>query len=433
VPGSAELRAGPSGPSGIVRPFAPFEWMIAGRYLRARRREAFISIIAAISFIGILLGVATLIIVMAVMNGFRAELLGRILGMNGHMIVQPVEYDLTDFDAVAARLSAVEGVTLALPMVEGQVFVSGTGQGTGALVRGVREADLKRVAGIAGNLRQGTLDGFDTAEGAAIGVRMAQNLGLSIGDRITLISPEGDVTPFGSTPRVKGYPVVAIFEIGMSEYDATVAFLPLGEAQLYFNQEGKATAIEIFTTDADRVGELRDAVSAAAGRPHFLTDWRQRNQSFFSALKVERNLQFIILSLIILVAALNMVSGLYMLVKEKGRDIAILRTMGATRGAILRIFMMTGSAIGVAGTLAGFALGVLVVSNIREIQRFVETLTGGQIWDPTVRFLSEVPARMDSGDTIAVVAMALILSFLATLFPAWRAARLDPVEALRYE
>jgi lipoprotein-releasing system permease protein len=349
------------------------------------------------------------------------------------MIVQPVEYDLTDYDAVAARLSAVEGVTLALPMVEGQVFVSGPGQGTGALVRGVREADLKRVAGIAGNLRQGTLDGFDTAEGAAIGVRMAQNLGLSIGDRITLISPEGDVTPFGSTPRVKGYPVVAIFEIGMSEYDATVAFLPLGEAQLYFNQEGKATAIEIFTTDADRVGELRDAVSAAAGRPHFLTDWRQRNQSFFSALKVERNLQFIILSLIILVAALNMVSGLYMLVKEKGRDIAILRTMGATRGAILRIFMMTGSAIGVAGTLAGFALGVLVVANIREIQRFVETLTGGQIWDPTVRFLSEVPARMDSGDTIAVVAMALILSFLATLFPAWRAARLDPVEALRYE
>jgi lipoprotein-releasing system permease protein len=416
-----------------TRPFAPFEWMIAGRYLKARRREAFISVIAVISFVGILLGVATLIIVMAVMNGFRAELLGRILGMNGHMIVQPVEYDLTDYEAVAARLAAVKGVTLALPMVEGQVFVSGPGQGTGALVRGVREADIKKIAGIAGNIRHGTLDGFDAAEGAVIGVRMAQNLGLSIGDRITLISPEGDVTPFGSTPRVKAYPVTAIFEIGMSEYDSTIAFLPLGEAQLYFNSEGKATAVEVYTEDADRVGEMRDGVSAAVGRPHFLTDWRQRNQSFFSALKVERNLQFIILSLIILVAALNIVSGLFMLVKDKGRDIAILRTMGATRGAMMRIFVLTGSAIGVAGTVAGVGLGLLVVRNIREIQRFVETLTGGQIWDPTVRFLSEVPARMDNGDTIAVVAMALVLSFLATLFPAWRAAALDPVEALRYE
>jgi lipoprotein-releasing system permease protein len=414
-------------------PFGAFERMLAGRYLRARRKEAFISVIAGLSFLGIALGVATLIIVMAVMNGFRAELLDRILGLNGHAIVQPVDGPLSDYDDVAARISGVAGVRLALPLVEGQGLVSGSHNGTGALVRGVREADLARLTGISDNVREGTLQGFDASEGVAIGVRMAQNLGLRVGDYLTVISPEGDVTPFGTTPRVKAYPVVATFQIGMSEYDSSIVYLPFSEAQLFFNSEGQASVVEVYLNDADAIGALRPQIEAAVGRPHFLVDWRQRNQTFFTALQVERNVMFMILTLIIIVAALNIISGLTMLVKDKGRDIAILRTMGAGRGAILRIFMMTGSAIGVAGTIAGVILGVAVTANIKEIQDFLDSVLGGQVWDPTVRFLSDIPARMDLGETVSIVAMALFLSFLATLFPAWRAARLDPVEALRYE
>jgi len=435
---SAQAAAAPPGlaadaASLSTRPFAAFEWMLARRYLRARRKEAFISVIAGLSFLGIMLGVATLIIVMAVMNGFRGELLDRILGMNGHVIVQPIDSPLTDYADVAARIAGVPGVRLALPLVEGQALVSGHSTGTGALVRGVREADLERITGVSRNVRLGTLSDFDTAEGVAVGARMAQNLGLRVGDSLTLISPDGDVTPFGTTPRVKAYPVVAIFEIGMSEYDSTILYLPLEEAQLFFNQEGKATLVEVYLDDPDTVGRMRQQVADSVGRPHFITDWRQRNQTFFTALQVERNVMFMILTLIILVAALNIVSGLTMLVKDKGRDIAILRTMGATRGAVMRVFMMTGSAIGFAGTLFGLVLGVLVCLNIRAIQRFVDWLIGGQVWDPTVRFLSDIPAQMDMGETLAIIAMGLGLSFLATLLPAWRAARLDPVEALRYE
>lgn len=434
----AELTKGHSAArSAMARPtmpFAPFEWMLAGRYLRARRKEAFISIIAGFSFIGILLGVATLIIVMAVMNGFRAELLDRILGLNGHMIVQPVDYDLTDFDEVAKRIAGVPGVRLAVPLIEQPALVSGTTQGgSGALIRGLREADLKKVPSIAPNIREGTLEGFDTVEGVAIGEGLARSLGLRLGDDMTIIYPEGDVTPFGTTPRVKAYPVTAIFKIGMSEYDSSIVYLPLQEAQLFFNSEGKVSVVEVYIDDADAVQALKQPVSDAIGRPHFMTDWQQRNISFFTALQVERNVMFMILTLIILVAALNIISGLFMLVKDKGRDIAILRTMGATRGAIMRVFVMTGSAIGVAGTIAGVILGVVVVRNIREIQHFIDGIAGGQVWDPTVRFLSDIPARMDTSETVAVVIMALALSFLATLFPAWRAARLDPVEALRYE
>ncbi len=416
-----------------TRAFAPFEWMLARRYLRARRKEAFISVIAGFSFLGIMLGVATLIIVMAVMNGFRAELLTRILGMNGHMIVQPVQYELNDYSDVARRISGVEGVRLAVPLVEGQALVSGTASGTGALVRGIRESDLRQIHGIADHVIQGSLEEFDASEGVAVGIRMAQNLGLTLGSMMTVVSPQGDVTPFGTTPRVKAYPVVAIFEVGMSEYDSSIAYLPLSEAQLFFNSEGKVSTIEIYVDDPDRIGAMRTAVDAAIERPHFLVDWRQRNQTFFTALQVERNVMFMILTLIIIVAALNIISGLTMLVKDKGHDIAILRTMGATRGAIMRIFMMTGSAIGVTGTAFGVVLGVLVCNNIQAIQHFVDWLIGGQVWDPTVRFLSDIPARMDPTETTSIVIMALALSFLATLFPAWRAARLDPVEALRYE
>jgi len=419
---------------GGAGPFSAFERMVAWRYLRSRRKEAFISVIASISFIGIMLGVATLIIVMAVMNGFRTELLTRILGINGHLIVQPVDTPLDDFAAVADRINGIQGVRYAIPLVEGQVLATGNvGSGAGALVRGLREEDLRKVELVAGNIRQGSLDGFSGGQGVAIGQRMAETLGLALGDVITLTSPDGDVTPFGTTARQKGYPVTAVFQVGMSEYDASIIFMALPEAQLYFNSEGRVQSIEVFVADPDAVDELRPLVEVAAQRPLFMVDWRQRNHTFFSALEVERNVMFMILTLIVLVAALNIISGLFMLVKDKGRDIAILRTMGATRAAILRIFVMTGAAIGVTGTMAGVVLGIIVCLNIESIRQFFSWLSGEMLFNPELYFLSQLPAEIDVSETTSVVLMALALSFLATLFPAWRAASLDPVEALRYE
>ncbi len=415
-------------------PFAAFEWMLAGRYLRARRKEAFISVIAGFSFLGIMLGVATLIIVMAVMNGFRSELLGRILGINGHLVLQPVDRPLTDYREVAERVAAVDGVVAAVPLVEGQALASGpAGSGSGVLVRGIRAADLGRTRGVADTVREGGLGDFDTAAGVAIGTRLAQNLGLLVGDRLVLVSPRGAVTPMGVAPRVKAYPVVAIFEIGMSEYDATFVFLPLAEAQAYFNKSDEVGAVEVYLEDPDAVGDIRAAIEAAAGRPVYSIDWRQRNVTFFSALEIERNVMFLILTLIVLVAALNIISGLIMLVKDKGRDIAILRTMGATRGAILRVFFITGAAIGTVGTLAGLALGTVITLNVENIRRFISWLLQTNVFSPELYYLSRLPADMDFGETASVVIMALVLSYLATIFPAWRAARLDPVEALRYE
>lgn len=417
-----------------AKPFSAFERMIAWRYLRARRKEAFISVIAGFSFLGILLGVATLIVVMAVMNGFRTELLTRILGINGHLIVQSMDRPLDDYEGLAKKLSGISGVTYAIPLVEGQTLASGrVGAGSGALVRGVSPEDIKKIKLIAQTIKLGSLDGFGTDGGVAIGIRMAENLGLGLGDSLTLISPDGDVTPLGVTPRVKAYPVTAIFEIGMAEYDASIVFMPLTEAQAYFNSEGKVQSIEIVANDPDKTDELRPQVEAIADRQLMLTDWKQRNTTFFSALQVERNVMFMILTLIVLVAALNIISGLIMLVKDKGRDIAILRTMGATRGMILRIFLMTGAAIGVSGTIGGVLLGFLIVLNVERIRQFFSWLSGTVIFNPELYFLSTLPAKMNPGETITVILMALVLSFLATLFPAWRAAKLDPVEALRYE
>jgi len=415
-------------------PFSAFERMIAWRYLRARRRETFISVIAGFSFTGIMLGVATLIIVMAVMNGFRAELLSRILGINGHLIMQPIDRPLDDYASLIKRIDGISGIKFAIPVVEGQALVQGNiGAGTGALVRGLREEDLDKLKLVSGNIRQGTLKGFDQGGGVAIGTRMAENLGLSIGDTLRVISPDGDVTPFGVNPRVKAYPIVAIFEIGMSEYDSSIVMMPLSEAQLFFNQEGKVQPLEIFVDNPDKVDAMRAPVEEAAGRQLSLVDWRQRNQTFFSALEVERNVMFMILTLIVLVAALNIISGLIMLVKDKGHDIAILRTMGATRGAVMRIFLMTGAAIGVTGTVAGVVLGVVVCLNVERLREFFSWLSGTTLFNPELYFLSQLPAKMDPGETISVIVMALVLSFIATIFPAWRAAKLDPVEALRYE
>jgi lipoprotein-releasing system permease protein len=368
-----------------------------------------------------------------VMNGFRKELLDKILGLNGHLLVQPLESPLTDFQAVAERISKVEGIRLAVPIVEGQALASSPFNAAGVLVRGIRSADLAGLTSIAKNVKQGTLEGFDQGQGVVIGRRLADQLTLRAGDSVTLVSPRGAVTPMGTTPRIKVYKVAAVFEIGMSEYDAAFVFMPLTEAQAYFNRSGDVTAIEVYTNAPDRIAVFRQLVSEAAQRPIFMIDWRQRNATFFNALQVERNVMFLILTLIVLVAAFNIASSLIMLVKDKGRDIGILRTMGATQGAIMRVFLITGAAIGIIGALVGFLVGLLVCLNIESIRQFMSWLTNTEIFSPELYFLSRLPAELDVGETTAVVVMALALSLLATLYPSWRAARLDPVEALRYE
>jgi lipoprotein-releasing system permease protein len=421
-----------SEPSG-THPFAPFEWLLSLRYLRARRQEGFISVNAGFSFLGIMLGVATLIIVMAVMNGFRKELLDKILGLNGHLLIQPLESPLTDWREVAERVGKIEGINLAAPIVEGQALASSPFSAAGVLLRGVRAADLVKLPSVANNIRQGTLEGFDEGQGVAIGRRLADQLSLRAGDSVTLVAPRGAVTPMGTTPRIKSYKIAAVFEIGMSEYDAAFVFMPLPEAQAYFNRAGDVTAIEVYTDNPDRIDRSRKLVAEAANRPIFMIDWRQRNATFFNALQVERNVMFLILTIIVIVAAFNITSGLIMLVKDKGRDIGILRTMGVTQGAIMRVFMMTGASVGVVGTFVGFLLALMVCLNIESIRRFVSWLTNTELFSPELYFLSKLPADLDAGETTAVVVMALALSLLATLYPAWRAARLDPVEALRYE
>ena len=423
----------PAAPVPPTRAFASFEWLVAGRYLRARRREGFISVIAGFSFLGIMLGVATLIIVLSVMNGFRKELLEKILGVNGHVFVGGIERPLSDFADVTSKISAIAGVTLAMPVVEGQALASSPVNAGGVLVRGLREEDIKRVPSIAGNVRMGTLHGFDEGQGVVIGRRLADQLFLRPGDGLTLTAPRGPQTPFGTAPRVKTYPVRAVYEVGMSEFDSAFVYLPLAEAQAFFGRDGDVSAIEVFLRDPDKVDEARAAVDAAISRPVVVTDWRMRNRTFFGVLQVERNVMFLILTLIVLVAALNIVSGLIMLVKDKSADIAILRTMGATRGAILRIFLITGASIGVAGTLAGLVLGVVVAVNVEHLRDLLSRLSQTELFPAEFYFLSRLPSAVDPAEVVTVVAMALTLSLLATIYPAWRAARLDPVEALRYE
>jgi len=416
-----------------TKPFSRFEWMIAGRYLRARRKEGFISVIAGFSFLGIMLGVATLIIVMAVMNGFRHDLFAKIMGLNGHVIVQKIAEPFNDYAEMSDRIAKVPGVETAMPVVEGQVMVSSSTQALGGLVRGVREGDLKSLKLVAGNVRAGTLDGFDKQTGIAMGVGLANSLHIGLGDMVTLITPRGAPTPFGTAPRSKAYQVTSIFELGMSEYDRMMIFMPLTEAQKYFAKNNEVDVIEIVVNQPENVGQYRDPIQSAGGRTISVSDWRQRNETFFNVLSVERNVMFIILSLIVLVAALNIISGLMMLVKDKGRDIAILRTMGATKGAVMRIFLITGASIGIVGTLAGLVIGVVFCWNIETIKNAVSWLSGTTVFDPSVYYLTRLPAEINPHETGGIVAMALVLSVIATLYPSWKASRLDPVEALRYE
>jgi len=414
-------------------PFAPFEWMLALRYLRARRKEGFISVIAGFSFLGILLGVATLIIVMAVMNGFRKELFNKILGLDGHVIVYKIGGDFTDFADAATRLEAVQGVRRVLPLIEGQVIASTPMQALGAKVRGLSEQSLKSLTLISSNIRFGSLDGFDGQEAIAIGTRLAELLRVNAGDKVTLITPRGATTPFGIMPRIKPYVVAAVFEMGMAEFDRSLIFMPLGEAQRFFNRGESVDVLEILVENPENSAEPLEAMKQAGYPALQFYDWRQRNASFFTVLEVERNMMFIILSIIVLVAAFNIISGLMMLVKDKGRDIGILRTMGASKGAIMRVFLITGASIGVVGTIAGCILGIVFCWRIDEIRQFVARLTNTNLFDANVYYLTKLPADINPQTTAIIVIMSLTLSVLATLYPSWRASRLDPVEALRYE
>jgi lipoprotein-releasing system permease protein len=413
--------------------FSAFERTVAMRYLRARRQEGFISVIAGFSLLGIALGVATLIIVMAVMNGFRAELLGRILGLNGHVNV--VSYDgrpLTDWEPAAERLRGVPGVVSATPSIESQALITARGAASGAIVRGLRPEDFRTRPVLGGSIVAGDAAAF-ADDGVAIGVRMAQRLGLSVGDRLTLVSPRGTPTAFGTTPRSRAFRVVAVFDVGMFEYDSNFVYMPLETAQVFFRMEGEISAVEVFVNDPTDIRAERSMIAAAAGPGLRAVDWQMINSSFFNALQVERNVMFLILSLIIMVAAFNIVSSLIMLVKDKGRDIAVLRTIGATRGMVMRIFFLSGASIGVIGTLLGLVLGVSFALNIESIRQALQGLTGTELFSAEIYFLSRLPARIEWMEVVQVVAMALGLSFAATVYPSWRAARLDPVEALRYE
>jgi lipoprotein-releasing system permease protein len=414
--------------------FSAFERMVAMRYLRSRRQEGFISVIAWFSLLGIGLGVATLIIVMSVMNGFRQELFSRIMGLNGHVgVYSLVGGPLKDFDEVTRRVRGVPDVITAGPMIESQALITANGIASGAVVRGLRLDDLQQRPMLANNIKEGSLDAVTGMNAAMIGKRMAERYGLRVGDDLTMITPNFAQTAMGVMPRSKIVQVAAIFDVGMYEYDNNFVYIPFELAQILYQMRDAATGVDILITDPQRVDDVRARIAGVLEAKYRLSDWQRANASYFNAIEVERNVMFLILTLIIVVAAFNIISSLIMLVKDKGRDIAILRTMGATRAMVMRIFLLCGTAVGVVGTLGGVALGLVFCLNIEAIRQFLQQQTGKTLFDPTIYFLSKLPAIVEPREVALIVGMALGLSFLATIYPAWRAARLDPVEALRYE
>ncbi|MFZ5608910.1 MAG: lipoprotein-releasing ABC transporter permease subunit [Pseudomonadota bacterium] len=409
-----------------------FELAIARRYLLPRKGEGFIFVVSSLALLGIAIGVLALIVVMSVMNGFRAELFDKVLGVNGHAMIRGYGGVLADYDHFTGLARQTPGVVEAVPLIERQVMATFQGRAAGALVRGLKAEDLRAQAIVAGNLLAGTLDGFE-GNVVAVGSRLAENLGLGVGDRLTIVSPEGTPTPFGTAPRMVGYEVAAIFEVGVYNYDELFIYMPLPAAQVFFRMDGVVSGVEIMVDDPDKVG-LRTAPLLEAVKPYgIVTDWRGLNQALFTALEVERIVMFWILSIIIFVAAFNIVSGQVMLGRAKARDIAIMRTMGASRRSVLRIFMLAGGSIGAMGTLLGLALGLLIAANVQPIQNFISRVTGADLWNPTVRFLTEMPSKTDPVEVAYVVGIAMALTTLASLFPAWRASRTDPVKVLRYE
>ncbi len=415
--------------------FGAFERKVAARYLRARRGERFVSIIAIFSLVGIALGVATLIIVMSVMNGFRQELLSQILGLNGDIGVFAAGAPLTDYDALSAKIKNIPGVTAAFPIVQGEVLMSGPqGGATGGVARGITPAGLAALPTVANHVIAGRLADL-TGDGViAIGGGLATQFNLAVGSNLTLILPQGKATVIGTIPSIQSFRVVAIFQTGMQQYDSSFVFLPLAAAQTLFQQPGAASQIQVYVQDPDHDDAIKQSIATLSpGAPVSIQDWRQNNDSFLAAVTVEGNVMFLILTLIIIVAAFNVISSLIMMVKDKARDIAILRTMGASSGAVLRIFLMCGASVGFLGTLIGFVLGTIFCAYIEEIRQFIQHITGTPLFDPTVYYLEQLPAKLNWRQVTEVVVMACALSLLATIYPSWRAARIDPIEALRRE
>lgn len=412
--------------------FNRFERLVAFRYLRSRKAEGFVSVIAGFSFTGIMLGVATLIIVMSVMNGFRQELFSRILGLNGHMNVYAASGGLTDYDTLTQDIVYIRGVKNVTPIIEGQSLISQNGQAGGVLVRGIKPEDFKNRDLLVNSIIHGSMQNYENGE-IAVGSVLAEKFGIVPGSKIKLTSPQPKSTPFGTIPISRTFTVGVIFDVGMYEYNSGFVFMPLEVAQQYFQTGDVVSSIEVFIDNPNKLDEMRSTIELAIRGRANVYDWRDTNQSFYNALKTERNVMFLILTMIILIAAFNIISSMIMLVKDKGQDIAIMRTMGASSHSMLKIFVLTGASIGVAGTVVGALLGISFALNIEGIRQFIENMSGTELFADEIYFLSQLPAEIDWGEVTAVIGMALFLSFAATVYPAWRAARLDPVEALRYE
>ena len=414
--------------------FTPVERMLALRYMRSRRSEGFISVIAWFSLLGIALGVATLIIVMSVMNGFRVELVGRILGLNGHLAVHSVNgRGIVDFDPLSIRIAGIPGVIAVTPQVEGQVMAASKGLTTGAVIRGVRWADLAARKPLWNALDEKTIQNFKTGDQIIMGHHLARTIGVKAGDAVTLVGAKGRTTPFGTLPQRRTFIIGGIFDVGMFEYDKAFIFMPLEAAQSFFGQDNSVTGLEIYSADLALTDTLRRNIEQTISPTTRVNDWRDRNRSFLNALAVERNVMFLILTLIIIVAAFNIISSMIMLVRSKNNDIAVLRAMGATGGSVMRVFFMTGASIGVVGTVIGTLLGLGFCWNIDSIRQLLESMTGTELFAAEIYFLSTLPAKVNPGEVFMIISMALGLSFLASIYPAWRASRVAPAEALRYE